>query len=168
MLVSASLAFRAAGPELIANMAQALREYPQKPFGRPAHASGRTERALNFNAGDDFLELLGPEHVQALISGRGPTSSSAAASDPRLYEVLAQWAQDKGLVLREGQTYEEVGRALAYRIHKEGTALFRAGGGSGILQSVLTQNFLDKLLAQIAAGDMVAISTALTNAIQGK
>jgi hypothetical protein len=167
MLTTASIAFRQAGPELLANMVQALRTYPQKPSGNPAHATGRTERALTTESGDDFLELRGPQHVQALISGRKPTSAGAPASDPRLYEALAQWAEAKGLVLKRGQTYEDVGRALAYRIHKEGTALYRAGGNSGILQSVLTQQFLDKLLARIAAGDMVAISTALTNAIQG-
>jgi hypothetical protein len=168
MLGTASLAFRAAGPELLANAVQALRTYPQKPYGRPAHASGKTERALNIESGDDFLELRGPAHAEALISGRKPTSSGAPAGDPRLHEVLAQWAEDKGLVLRKGQTYEDVGRALAYRIHREGTALYRDGGDSGIFQSVVTRPFLDKLLAQVAAGEMVAITSQLSNAIQGK
>jgi hypothetical protein len=168
MLATASLAFRSAGPELLANMVTALRTYPQKPFGNPAHATGKTERALSFEATDNSLTLYGPQHVQALISGRGPTGSNAAASEPRLHEALAQWAEAKGLALKRGQTYEDVGRALAYRIHREGTALYRAGGGSGILQSVLTQQFLDTLLAQVAAGEQVAISTALTNAIQAK
>lgn len=167
MLVSASLAFRIAGPELLANTVQALRTFPQKPYGNPAHASGRTERALSFNAGDDFLELLGPEHAQALISGRRPTSSGATANEPRLREILAQWAKDKGLVLKRGQTYEQLGYVLARRIHREGTGLYRAGGESGIFQAVLTRQFLDKLLAQVAAGEMVAISSALTSAIQG-
>lgn len=169
MLATASLAFRQAGPELMANMVQALRTFPQKPFGRPAHASGKTERALSFTATDDSLTLYGPQHVQALISGRKPTSSGAAAGEPRLHEILAQWAAAKpGFTLRKGQTYADVGRALAYRIHAEGTALYRAGGNSGILQSVLTQQFLDRLLGRIAAGEMVAITSALTGAIQGK
>ena len=166
MLATASLAFRAAGPELLASMVTALRTYPQKPGGRPAHASGKTERALSFEATDESLTLYGPQHVQALISGRGPTSSGAPAGEPRLHEALAQWAEAKGLVLKRGQTYEDVGRALAYRIHREGTALFRAGGNSGILQSVLTRQFLDLLLARIAAGNQVAIASALTSAIQ--
>lgn len=166
MLATASLTFRAAGPELLANTVQALRTFPQKPSGRPAHASGKTERALSINSGDDFLELLGPEHAQALTSGRRPTSSGAAANEPRLREILAQWAQDKGLVLKRGQTYEQLGYVLARRIHAEGTALYRAGGESGIFQSVLSRPFLDKLLAQVAAGEMVAITSALTSAIQ--
>ena len=168
MLASASLAFRTAGPELLASAVQALRTYPQQPSGRPAYATGRTAAALSFSAGDDFLELLGPLHAQTLITGRGPTTAGAAAGDPRLYEALAQWAEAKGLALKRGQTYEDVGRALAYRIHAHGTALHRLGLTSGIFQSVLTQQFLDTLLARIAAGEMVAISSALTFAIQGK
>jgi antitoxin (DNA-binding transcriptional repressor) of toxin-antitoxin stability system len=33
---------------------------------------------------------------------------------------------------------------------------------------VLTQQYLDTLLARVAAGEQVAITTALTHAIQGK
>jgi len=168
MLASASLAFRTAGPELLAAAVQALRTYPQQPSGRPAYATGRTAAALSFEAGDDFLELLGPQHAQTLITGRGPTSSGATAGEPRLHEALAQWAQAKGLALRPGQTYQELGRVLARRIHASGTALHRLGQPSGIFQSVLTQQFLSTLLARIAAGEMVAITSALTGAIQGK
>ena len=167
MLAAASLAFRTAGPELLAAAVQALRTYPQQPSGRPAYATGRTAAALSFHAGDDFLELLGPAHAQTLITGRGPTSPGASAGEPRLHEALAEWAEAKGLALRPGQTYAEVGRALARRIHASGTALHRLGQPSGIFQSVLTQQFLSTLLARIAAGEMVAISSALTNAIQG-
>lgn len=168
MLASASLAFRTAGPELLAAAVQALRTYPQPPTGRPAYATGRTAAALSFRVGDDFLELLGPQHAQTLITGRGPTSPGASTGEPRLHEALAQWAQAKGLALRPGQTYQELGRALARRIHASGTALHRRGQASGIFQSVLTQQFLATLTARIAAGEMVAITSALTGAIQGK
>lgn len=168
MLATASLAFRQTGPELLAAAVDALRTYPQQPSGRPAYATGRTAKALSFEAGDDFLELRGPAHVQALITGRRPTSSGAPAGEPRLYEALAQWAQAKGLTLKRGQTYEDVGRALARRIHAHGTLLYRLGQPSGIFQSILTQQFLDLLLARIAAGELVAITSALTGAIQGK
>lgn len=169
MLASASLAFRQAGPELLAAAVQALRTYPQQPSGRPAYATGRTAAALSFEAGDDFLELRGPAHAQTLITGRGPTSAGAPAGEPRLAEALAQWAAAKpGFALRPGQTYQEVGRALARRIHARGTALYRSGQPSGIFQSVLTQQFLDLLKARIAAGEMVAITSALTSAIQSK
>ena len=168
MLASASLAFRQTGPELLAAAVQALRTYPQQPSGRPAYATGRTASQLSFAAGDDFLELLGPAHAQTLITGRGPTGAGASPGEPRLYEALAQWAQAKGLSLKRGQTYEDVGRALARRIHARGTLLYHLGQPSGIFQSILTQQFLDLLLARIAAGEMVAITSALRGAIQGK
>lgn len=167
MLATASLAFRQTGPELLAAAVDTLRTYPQQPSGRPAYATGRTAKALSFEAGDDFLELRGPQHAQALITGRRPTSAGATAGEPRLYEALAQWAQAKGLTLKRGETYEDVGRALARRIHASGTALYRLGQPSGIFQSILTQQFLDLLLARIAAGEMVAITSALMGAIQG-
>lgn len=167
MLASASLAFRQAGPELIAALVQALRQYPQPPTGRPAHASGRTEQQLAYVADEQGLTATGPAHVQALITGRGPTTSSAGSGLP-LREVLAQWAEDKGLKLNRGQTYESLGYVLARRIHAEGTALYRSHTPSGILQSVLTQDWLTTLTARIAAGEQVAIASALTHAIQGK
>lgn len=167
MLASASLAFRQAGPEALAALVQALRQYPQPPYGRPAHASGRTEQALAFEATDEGLTVTGPAHVQALITGRRPTSGGNSGG-PKLSEVLAQWAQDKGLPLQRGQTYKTVGYLIARRIHAAGTALFRLGTPSGLLESVLTKEWLTVLTARIAAGEQVAIATALTHAIQGK
>ena len=167
MLASASLAFRLAGPELIAAAVVALRQYPQSPSGRPAHASGRTEAALAFVADNEGLTLTGPAHVQTLITGRGPTKGGNSGGE-KLSVILARWAEDKGLTLKRGQTYEQVGKTLAYFIHKEGTALFKTHQPSGIIQSILTKDWLTTLQARIAAGEMVAISTALTHAIQGK
>lgn len=166
MLASASLAFRQAGPEAIAALVQALREYPQPPYNRPAHASGRTEQQLASQATDEGLTLTGPPHVQALITGRRPTTGGNQGG-PKLSEVLAQWAQDKGFPLGRGQSYKTIGFLIARRIHQQGTALYRSGQPSGILQSVLTKDWLTTLTARIAAGEQVAIASALRFAIQG-
>ena len=167
MLDSASVAFRLAGPELIAAIVVALRQYKQQPFGAPAYTIGATEAALAFVADNEALTLTGPQHVQTLITGRGPTKNGNSGGE-KLAVVLARWAETKGLTLKRGQTYEQVGKTLAYFIHKEGTALFKTKQPSGIIQSVLTKEWLTTLQARIAAGEMVAISTALTHAIQGK
>ena len=167
MLGSASLAFRQAIPEAIAALVQAMRQYPQQPLGRPAHTTGATERSFVGAADDQGLTITGAAHTQALISGRRPTTSSTS-SGQKLSEILALWAENKGLVLKRGQTYKGLGYVIARRIHAEGTALYRAGGNGGIIQSVLTKEWLTTLTARIAAGEMVAISTALTHAIQGK
>jgi len=167
MLATASLAFRQAGPEAVGALVQALRQYPQQPYGRPAHASGRTEQALAFEATDSSLTVTGPQHVQALITGRRPTTGAGTGTE-KLKDILAQWAEDKGLVLKKGETYKQIGYLIARRIHAEGTALFRLGTPSGLIQSVLTKEWLTVLQARIAAGEQVAIATALTHAIQGK
>jgi hypothetical protein len=168
MLASATIAFAQASTELLTLAVEALRTHPQPPYGRPAYASGRTARELAAPHGEDFVELTGPARIQTLITGRGPTQSSIAG-EPKLSEIIAQWARDKpGFELRPGQTYEGFGFVVARRIHEDGTALYRTGQPSGLFDKILTGDFLDTLKARIAAGEMVAISSALTNAIQGK
>ncbi|MGI4819889.1 MAG: hypothetical protein ACRYFV_01650 [Janthinobacterium lividum] len=165
MLASAALTFAMAGPELRALAIEAIRTHPQPPYGRPAYASGRTARELAEEHGEDFVQLTGPAHIQALITGRGPTKSSTAG-EPMLREIIAQWARDKpGFELRPGQTYEGFGYVVARRIHEEGTALFRLGEPSGLFDKILSGDYLDTLKARIAAGEMVAITTALQHAL---
>lgn len=165
MLASANLAFAQAGPELIAGVIKALKEHPQPPRNRPANTTGRTARQLAETHGPDFVEVTGPQHLQTLITGRGPTTSGTAG-EPKLSEILAQWAKDKGLTFDDpNMTFEQFGFLAARKIHREGTELYRAGRNSGLLDKVLTQAYLDTLLARIAAGEMTAITTALSNVL---
>jgi hypothetical protein len=166
MLTSAKVAFAQAAPDLLAATIEALRTHPQPPYGRPAYASGKTAQELSTEAEDDSLTMYGPPHMQALITGRGPTQTTVA-SEPKLSEILAQWAKDKpGFVLNPGSTYESFGFAAARKMHEEGSALYRTGQPSGLLDNVLTDDYLDKLLASIAAGEMVAITTALEHVLK--
>jgi hypothetical protein len=165
MLASARLAFRLSGPELVQAFVEAIRTTPQPPYGRPANASGRTAAAIRDEASDDELLILGPLHAQTLITGRGPTRGGAQASAEPLRDVLAQWAQDKRIALRPGQTYKSFGRLLAFKIHRQGTALYRLGTPSRIFSDILTPQRLDLLKARIAAGEQVAIATELRHAL---
>lgn len=161
MLASAIIAFAQAGPELVAASIEALRTHPQPPRGRPAYTTGRTAAKIREEHGDDFLELWGPAHLATLITGRGPTQSSTAG-EPPLREILAQWAQDKGIQLTDpNMTYEQFGWLAARKIHEEGNELFRSGQPSGLLDQVLSPDFIATLKARIAAGEMTAITTAL-------
>lgn len=168
MLTSAQLTFAQAGPELVAACIKALKEHPQPPRGRPAYTTGRTAAQIAETHGADFVEVTGPQHLQALITGRGPTTSGTAG-EPKLSAILAQWAKDKGLTFDDpNMTFEQFGFLAARKIHREGTELYRSQQPSGLLDKVLTQAYLDTLLARIAAGEMVAITTALTHAIQAR
>jgi hypothetical protein len=170
MLASAAIVFAQAGPELVASVIKALKEHPQPPRGRAAFTTGRTASQLAESHGPDFVEVTGPQHVQTLITGRGPTSGSGSGgTGERLRDILAQWAKDKGLTFDDpNMTFEQFGFLAARKMHEEGSALYRTHQPSGLLDKVLTQQYIDTLLARVAAGEQVAIATALTHAIQGK
>jgi hypothetical protein len=165
MLSSAKLAFAQAGPELVAATIDALRRHPQPPYNRPAQASGRTAQAIRYEADDESLTVYGPAHAQALITGRQPTGAGASAGTQPLREILAQWAQDKGLQLSGGLTYKQFGFLAARKIHRQGTALYRLGQPSRLFADLLTPQRLDILKARIAAGEMVAIASELRHAL---
>lgn len=165
MLASAKAAFAQVMPELVAASIEALRTHPQPPYGRPAQASGRTAQAIREEHGDDFGQLLGPAHAQTLITGRGPTGSGGGEGNQPLREILAQWAQDKGIQLSPGTTYKQFGFLAARKIHREGTALYRLRTPSRLFSDILTPQRLDTLKARIAAGEMVAIASALRGAL---
>jgi hypothetical protein len=166
MLTSAAITFAQAGPDLVASVIKALKEHPQPPRNRPANTTGRTASQIAETHGPDFVEVTGPQHIQARITGRGPTTTRNAG-EPRLSEILAQWAKDKGLTFDDpNMTFEQFGFLAARKMHEEGDELYRTGQPSGLLDKILTQDYLNTLMAQIAAGEMVAITSALSNALK--
>lgn len=160
MLASARLAFAQAAPELLAACVQALKQHPQRPYGRPAYTSGRTASQLTEQHGDDFLEITGPLHLQTLLTGRGPARAAAGSAEP-LSAILAQWAQDKGIQLTGGLSYKSFGFLAARKMNREGSALYRLGQPSGLFDQVLSSQRLDLLKARIAAGELTAITSTL-------
>jgi hypothetical protein len=115
--------------------------------------------------GDDFMQVTGPAYLQTLITGRGPTRSGPGG-EPRLSEVLAQWAEDKGIQLTGGITYKTFGFLAARKIHQQGTELYNEPQPAGLFDQVLSPEFLNTLKARIAAGEMVAITTALNQVLR--
>ncbi|KUG06890.1 hypothetical protein [Solirubrum puertoriconensis] len=165
MLASAKVAFAQSMPELVQASIEALRQHPQPPYGRPAQASGRTAQLIREEHGDDFGAVYGPAHAQTLITGRGPTRGGGNAGGEPLRAILAQWAQDKGIQLTGGMTYQQFGFLAARKIHRAGTALHRLGQPSRLFSDILTPDRLNTLKARIAAGQMVAIATELRHAL---
>ena len=168
MLASARVAFALSAPELVVATINALRNHRQPPRGRPAYTTGRTATEIAETHGDDFLEVTGPAHLQTLITGRRPTSSGASAGEPRLSEILAQWAEDKGIRLTGGLSYKSFGFLAARKMHAFGSELYHTGEPSGLLDDVLTDEFFEQLSARVAAGEMTAITTALTQVLQAR
>lgn len=167
MLASARAAFARAAPDLLAACVQALRQHPQPPRGRPAYTTGHTAAGLAQAVGDDFLEITGPPHLQTLLTGRGPSRGGGAGGGGPLSAILAQWAQDKGIQLSGGLSYKSFGFLAARKMHREGSELYRTGQPSGLFDQVLTAERLDRLKADIAAGEMTAITSTLRGVLQG-
>ncbi|MGI4884271.1 MAG: hypothetical protein ACRYFR_04860 [Janthinobacterium lividum] len=166
MLASAAIAFAQAGPELVAACIQALRNHPQPPRGRPAYTTGRTASQITEQHDAQSVTVFGPAHLQTLLTGRGPTRNSGGTGE-KLSAILAQWAEDKGIQLTGGLSYKSFGFLAARKIHAQGNALFRSGQPSGLLDDVLSPEYLDTLKARIAAGELVAITSTL-QAVLGK
>lgn len=160
MLASAQVAFAQAGPELLAACIETLKQHPQPPHGRPAFTTGRTAAQLAETHGDGFVQVTGPAHLQTLLTGRGPTQAGNSGGQ-KLSDILAQWAEDKGLQLTGGLSYKSFGFLAARRQHAEGSALFRLHESSGLFDRVLTPDYLDLLKARIAAGELTAITSTL-------
>lgn len=111
--------------------------------------------------GDDFVEITGPQHLQTLLNGRGPTRNSEPGEEP-LRKILEQWARDKGLTFDDpNMTYERFGFLAARKMHQSGSELFQLREPSGLFDEVLSPQYLDLLKARIAAGEMTAITSTL-------
>lgn len=160
MLAAARIAFAQAGPELLQACIQALKQHPQPPYGRAAYTTGRTAAQLAETHGDDFVEITGPPQLQTLLTGRGP-ARQAGANGQRLSDILAQWAQDKGIQLSGGLSYKSFGFLAARRMNAAGSALYRLQQPSGLFDQVLSSERLDLLKARIAAGELTAITSTL-------
>ena len=112
----------------------------------------------------------------ALETGRGPTKSGATKGDPTLQQSILAWIQAKGvqptvkanskqtsLQLQTGLSW-----AIATKIHKEGNALFRAGGKSGILSNVLTDARINTFADVFTSHGSRVILDNIVKTIQGK
>lgn len=104
-------------------------------------ASGDTMKSLTVEV-DEFhgvLKQKGGAPLQTLDRGR------AAGGDPKkLYWRIMRWAEAKGIQFATRQDLQRFSWWTAYRITKEGTALFRNGGRTDIVEDNV-QIFVDNL-----------------------
>lgn len=113
-------------------------------------ASGRTLRSITYEVTEDRGTLFGRKPFGTLETGRGPTRKRG--NPPiRLDEIIYQWAIDKGIHITpmpykrkpserwqpkyssaEERALRSFSSAVAHKIHKEGTQLFRNQGRNDI------------------------------------
>lgn len=105
-------------------------------------ASKRTIQSMQVIPSNTGAKLVAAEHIIFLEDGRGPTKPGATQGDDSLVDIIKDWINVKGLDLNP--------YAVAKKIHKEGTKLYRQGGNSGILSIPLAGAGLSDLYAEIA------------------
>lgn len=87
------------------------------------------------NEDDDIVVYLNIEqYAGALEYGRKPTSNGNDGG-PTLHDKIVEWLRVKGIQpenersLPTEQAFESMAWAITTKIHKEGTALYKTGGG---------------------------------------
>ena len=124
-------------------------------------ATRRTLNSLQVIPSDTGGKLVAAEHIIYLEDGRGPTSPTGpymkSPDGKSLTETIAAWIDAKGLDLNP--------YAVAKKIHKEGTKLYRQGGKSGVLSIPLAVPGLSDLYAEIATMYRQQISSEIYSPI---
>lgn len=88
--------------------------------------TGKTAQAITATVSEEgTLQVEGPEYIQALITGRGPSKGKGGS----LYSGILQWVKAKGLIPKEQKmTQESLAYVITRKIHQEGSLLYRKGG----------------------------------------
>lgn len=139
--------------ELTEILEQYLKEKVDELKRNVPKASGKTSDAIRYEIkqiGDEpFNRIEGtiyaPKYIFALEHGRKPTSSGSNTTGKTLRESILDWIRYKGftfpMISNTGNTIKndvQLSWAIAIKIHKEGTELYRRGGKSGVITNVFT------------------------------
>jgi hypothetical protein len=133
---------------------------------RDVNATGNLSRSLLFHADNDGLQVSAASYVFTVEEGRGPKKSGESLDD--LKKQIEKWLNAKGIPVWKGYTRKWQAFVIAKKIDKEGTALFRRGGNSGVLSSVLNEELIDRITRRVSDEYQAEVLSAIANAIQSK
>lgn len=101
-------------------------------------ASGKTAQSLESESTDTTGILYGNISVNVLETGR-----KGGRGPYGFREIILQWMDDKGIFKDESESKRKsIAYLISEKIKKEGTNLYRSGGNSGVLSSVITDDRL--------------------------
>ena len=147
---------------LAALLAQAVEEIKQAHEGAKQVASGRTRDSIAYEVTDQGGKITGRSPFATLETGR------KAGNTPKGFvDIIRQWAKDKKIDIKPYEyktdrphkyTAEEAGLnrfagAVAQKIKKSGTLLYRSGGRKDIYTPALdrlTEAIREQILANLA------------------
>lgn len=102
-------------------------------------ATGKTIESLDVKMDGAYHgTLVGRKFFSALETGRGQTMT-LTPSTPTLQERIYEWLLAKGITADDGKSDLSLSWAIAKKIHKQGTKLFRDGGRKDVYSNEIPQ-----------------------------
>lgn len=110
------------------------------------NATGKTSRSIRFEVKDEgfkqTLSVFGKPFIMVVETGRKPTPQYDKPSK-EFVASIKEWADTKGL--------GKFAYGIAKSIHQKGTELYRKGGRTDIITSVVNQNLTDQIAKDVLA-----------------
>lgn len=129
-------------------------------------ASGRFEKNLSefYEQGKDNVRagLTAPYYSYYLEYGRGKTSPTGPyQSGRKLYEIIEEWINVKGITIKQGSTIKQAAYAIAQKIHREGIKVPNQYNKGNFLSSVINQNSVNTLIKNLGTGIVKNITSEI-------
>lgn len=130
---------------------------------RSAGSTGRTASLLRAEATSEVGTLFGPDYIEALEFGRGPTRRGNTGG-PTLRQRIEEWIQVARIRPTGDITVQQLAFLITRKIHERGTRLFINRSMSGILTEAITQQVINDFAANLAERNITSITTQLSRA----
>lgn len=101
---------------------------------------------------DTSMTIYASPYIMTLVHGRGPTKASGWSSGPKtLQQVILAWIEKHSIQPRASKdgripTAEQLSWMISKTIHRDGTLLYRRGGGNNVFDTIITSNRMENLL----------------------
>lgn len=127
-------------------------------------ASGETYKRFRLEVRPNGFTIFGAGYLGALVEGRGPTKRRGGGGGESLVDRIMQWIQVKGV--RADIPPRSLAWAIATKIHKEGTLLFREGRNTRILEDVINKNRIAAFAGAFARDVAIDLSSDLIKTLK--
>lgn len=111
-------------------------------------ASGRSERSLNVQDEGDSIVLYGRKAFGTLERGTPPLGDRIQTLP--FAHILHRWAMDKGISFSDDKERSSFAFALAKKIKREGSALYRDGGRADVYSNEIPKT-LERINQSLSA-----------------
>ncbi len=122
-------------------------------------ATGKTGAAIHVKRIKRGWSLLGPEHIQALESGRGPTKGGRGPG-PTLQQAVLKWIKAKNITSELSDV--SLSWAISKSLHAKGDKLHQQRRRSGVLSEVINKERLARFVGLFSAQEAIRLSSEIT------